>query len=85
MPVILEANASHPGPTLERVYPTKSRYGECIVGCTIFEDVFEVTGDEVVIARVRPGRRHCFAGQGNITAPLQQDNDEQERRCGNMP
>jgi hypothetical protein len=47
MPVILETNTSHPGPAVERVYPAKSRYCECVVGCAIFEGVFEVIGDEV--------------------------------------
>jgi hypothetical protein len=61
MPAIPETNTSHPGPALERVYPTKSRYSECVVGCPIFEGAFEVIGDEFVIARVRSRRRHVFA------------------------
>ena len=84
MPVILETNASHPGPALERVYPAKSRYCECVVGCAIFEGVFEVFGDEVVVAWIRFGRWH-LVGQSNVAAPWQQGNQEQERRSGSVP
>jgi hypothetical protein len=64
MPVILETNTSHPRPTLERVYPTKSRYCECVVGRAIFEEPFEVIGDEVVVARIRSGPRHLRGRSG---------------------
>ena len=84
MPVILETNTSHPGPALERVYPAKSRYCECVVGCAIFEGVFEVFGDEVVVAWIRFGRWH-LVGQSNVAAPWQQGNQEQERRSGSVP
>ena len=65
MSVILETNTSHPGPAFQRVYPTKGRYCECVVGCAIFEDAIEVIGDDFVVARIRSGRRHVL-WHGNV-------------------
>jgi hypothetical protein len=53
----------------QRVYPAKSRYCECVVGCEIFEGFFEVFGDEVVVAgEIRFGRWHLI-DQGDAAAP----------------
>src|SRR4029077_18398853 len=84
MPLILETNTSHPDPALERVYPAKSRYCECVIGCEIFEGCFEVVGDELVVAwEIRFGRWHLI-DQRDAAAPWQY-NQEQERRSDGVP
>ena len=84
MPLILETNTSHPDPALERVYPAKSRYCECVIGCEIFEGCFEVVGDELVVAwEIRFGRWHLI-DQRDAAAPWQY-NQEQERRSDSVP
>ena len=83
-PLILETNTSHPDPALERVYPAKSRYCECVIGCEIFEGCFEVVGDELVVAwEIRFGRLHLI-DQRDAAAPWQY-NQEQERRSDSVP
>jgi hypothetical protein len=85
MPVIPEMNTSHPGPAFERVYPAKSRYCECVVGCAICERLFEVIGDKIIIPWIRSGCRHLFVWQANVTAPWQHCNRQQERRSHSVP
>jgi len=85
MPAIPEMNTSRPGPAFERVYPAKSRYCECVVGCAICEGLFEVIGDKVIIPWIRSGCRHLFVWQANVTAPWQHCNRQQERRSHSVP
>jgi len=43
-----------------------------------------VIGDEVVVARIRSGRRHLFA-ECNIAAPWQQGKRQHQRRSSSVP